>query len=63
MSHSPKVSLNDDTYEWLQERYPDAMSDAEAVRMAINDARNAERERVAALRLAEDTSESKDGDD
>lgn len=53
MSHSPKVSLNDTTYEWLQDRYPDAMSDAEAVRMAINEARNAHRDRVKAMKLVE----------
>ena len=53
MSHSPKVSLNDDTYEWLQHRYPDAMSDAEAVRMAINEARNSQRDRIEALKRLE----------
>lgn len=55
MTHSPKVSLNDDTYEWLQEEYPEAMSDAEAIRMAVNDARSAKEERIEALKRAAST--------
>lgn len=49
MSHSTKVSFPDETHEWLKENYPDAMSDAERVRMAISDAREAKEERQKAI--------------
>lgn len=62
MSNSTKVSLPDEAYEWLRERYPAAMSDAERIRQAVNDARNAERERLEALQQME-VSESDDSDD
>ena len=54
MSEQTKVAMNDSTYEWLEETYPDAMSDPERVRMAINDARNAHDERAEAQELADE---------
>jgi hypothetical protein len=38
-SEKMTATLNKETIEWLRETYPDAMSDQEAVRMAISDAR------------------------
>ena len=54
MSPQPKVSMNDEMMDWLKETYPGAMSDAERVRMAIQDARNAREERVEAKALVEE---------
>lgn len=53
MSEQTKVAMNDLTYEWLKETYPDTKSDPERVRMAINDARNAPDERTGARALVE----------
>jgi hypothetical protein len=33
------VTLDTETLSWLRETYPDALSDQEAIRMAINDSR------------------------
>jgi ABC-type ATPase involved in cell division len=33
------VTLDEETLSWLRETYPDALSDQEAIRMAINDSR------------------------
>lgn len=33
------VTLDTGTLEWCRETYPDALSDQEAIRMAINDSR------------------------
>lgn len=33
------VTIGEDTEEWIRETYPDALSDQEAIRMAISDAR------------------------
>jgi ABC-type nitrate/sulfonate/bicarbonate transport system ATPase subunit len=41
MSETQKISatLNEDTVKWLEETYPDSLSNQEAIRMAISDAR------------------------
>ena len=38
------VTLSDDTIDWLERTYPDALGIQEAIRMAINDAREGDRE-------------------
>lgn len=63
MSPQPKVSLREETMDWLKERYPDAMSDAERVRMAINEMRNASSERIRALKMLEEEREKGGSDD
>lgn len=40
---NPRVTFNEYTSEWLDEKYPAAMSDPEKVRMAVNDAITLER--------------------
>jgi hypothetical protein len=34
------VTLGEETLEWLRENYPDSLSDQEALRMAVSDARH-----------------------
>jgi hypothetical protein len=38
-SEKMTTTLSAESLEWLRETYPDAMSDQEAIRMAISDAR------------------------
>lgn len=40
---NPRVTFNEFTSQWLDEKYPAAMSDPEKVRMAVNDAMTLER--------------------
>lgn len=40
---NPRVTFNEFTSEWLDDKYPAAMSDPEKVRMAVNDAMTLEK--------------------
>ena len=46
------VTLPDETVEWLRETYPEAKSNAEAVTLAISDARNFQK-LITARRVSE----------